>query len=134
MSKVSIAFSMDPVMVPIENILPSRKAPVGVDTSRKYLQIRSSIKEVGLIEPLSVAPSLSQTGQHVLLDGHIRLIALRELGYAEVPCLIASDDEGYTYNNRLNRVTAIQEHHMIRYAIEQGVAPERLARHRSEFG
>lgn len=128
MSKVPIGFDLDPVIVPVEKILLSRKLPAGVIKTRKYLQIKSSINEIGLIEPLSVAPSPPKTDQHVLLDGHIRLIALQELGHVEIPCLIASDDESYTYNNRLNRVTSIQEHHMIRLAIERGVAPERLAR------
>lgn len=128
MSKVSIGFDLDPLMVPVEKILLSRKLPVGVSTSRKYLQIKASIKEIGLIEPLSIGPSAPKTNQHVLLDGHIRLVALQELGHDEVPCLIASDDESFTYNNRLNRVTSIQEHHMIRLALERGVPPERLAR------
>lgn len=127
MSKVLIGFDLDPLMVPVEKILLSRKLPVGVTKTRKYLQIRSSINEIGLIEPLSVAPS-TPTDQHVLLDGHIRLVALQELGHEVIPCLVASDDESYTYNNRLNRVTSIQEHYMIRLAIERGVPPERLAR------
>ena len=127
MSKVLIGFDLDPLMVPVEKILLSRKLPVGVTKTRKYLQIRSSINEIGLIEPLSVAPS-TPTDQHVLLDGHIRLVALQELGHEVIPCLVASDDESYTYNNRLNRVTSIQEHYMIRLAIERGVPPERIAR------
>lgn len=118
MSKVPIGFDLDPLMVQVEKILLSRKLPTGVIKTRKYLQIKSSIIEIGLIEPLSVAPSPPGTDQHVLLDGHIRLIALQELGHVLIPCLIASDDESYTYNNRLNRVTSIQEHHMIRLAIE----------------
>lgn len=40
-----------------------------------------------------------------MLDGHIRLAALRELGRREVPCLVATDDEAYTYNNRINRLS-----------------------------
>jgi ParB-like chromosome segregation protein Spo0J len=128
MSKVLIGFDLDPVMVPAENILPSRKLPAGVITTRKYLQIKSSITEIGLIEPLSIARPLPKTDQHFLLDGHIRLIALQELGHTEIPCLIATDDESYTYNNRLNRVTSIQEHHMIRLALERGVSADRLAR------
>lgn len=128
MSKVTIGFDLDPLMLSVEKILPSRKPPAGVMASRKYSQIRSSINEIGLIEPLSVSPSPVNSDQHVLLDGHIRLLALVELGFTVVPCLVASDDESYTYNNRLNRVTSIQEHHMIRCALERGVTPERLAR------
>jgi ParB-like chromosome segregation protein Spo0J len=101
---------------------------MGVATSKKFMQIRSSIGEVGLIEPLSVGPGDPQTGQHVLLDGHIRLLALRELNVVEVQCLVANDDESYTYNSRINRLSTIQEHYMIRRAIQRGVTPERLAK------
>jgi hypothetical protein len=50
------------------------------------------------------------------------------LGYKEAPCLVAKDDETYTYNSRINRLSTIQEHFMIRRAIERGVSKERLAR------
>ncbi|MDO8812289.1 MAG: plasmid partitioning protein RepB C-terminal domain-containing protein [Gallionella sp.] len=128
MSKVSLGFDLEPLTVPVDKILPSRKTPVGVLTSRKYMQIRSSIQEIGLIEPLSMGPADSKTGQHVLIDGHIRLIALQELNYSKVPCLVATDDESYTYNSRVNRLSTIQEHYMIRRAIQRGVTPERLAK------
>lgn len=128
MTKVSIGFDLESLTLPVDKILPSRKTPVGMATSRKYMQIRSSIREIGLIEPLSVGPADSKTGQHVLLDGHIRLIALLELNCSEVPCLVASDDESYTYNSRINRLSTIQEHYMIRRAIQRGVTSERLAK------
>lgn len=128
MNRITISFGMETFMVPVDKILPSHKIPNGILDSRTYSKIKSSINEVGLIEPLSVANPPAQSDQYVLLDGHIRLLVLVEFGYTEVPCLIASDDESYTYNNRLNRVTSIQEHHMIRCAIDRGVTPERLAR------
>jgi ParB-like chromosome segregation protein Spo0J len=128
MSKVSIAFDLVPLMVSVDKILPSRKTPIGVATSRKFIQIRSSIAEIGLIEPLSVGPADPKTGQHILLDGHVRLIALQELNFGEVACLVATDDESYTYNSRINRLSTIQEHYMIRRAIQRGVTPERLAK------
>jgi hypothetical protein len=50
----------------------------------------------------------------------------------------SSDDAGfaavgpaavvYTYNNRINRLSTIQEHYMLRRAIDRGVSKERLAR------
>jgi len=127
MSKVTLGFIPEVLVVALDNLLPSRKPPAGLITSRKYRQILASLGEIGLIEPLSVAPANAGTGQHLLLDGHIRLIALRELGYIEAPCLIAKDDESYTYNARINRISTIQEHYMIRRAIDRGVSPTRLA-------
>lgn len=128
MTKVQLGFIPEPLLVPLDRVLPSRKAPEGLLMSRKFKQIRSSIEAVGLIEPLTVGPADKKTGQHILLDGHIRLIALQELGFSEAPCLVATDDETYTYNSRINRLSTIQEHFMLRRAIARGVTPERLAK------
>src|SRR4029077_11153376 len=48
-------------------------------------------------------------------------------GAAEVRCLIAKDDEAFTYNKRINRLPTIQEHLMIVRAIDRGVSEDRLA-------
>lgn len=128
MSKVLLGFVPEPLLVAVENILPSRKSPAGLATSRKFRQIRSSIEEIGLIEPLTVRAIDGAAGQYTLLDGHMRLIAIAELGHKSAPCLEARDDESYTYNNRVNRLSSIQEHRMVKLAVEQGVSPERLAK------
>ncbi len=121
MTAVALGFMPEPLIVPLDRILPSRKVPVGLSISRKFKQIRSSIEEIGLIEPLSVTAANPTSGQHLLLDGHIRLVVLKDLGLQEASCLVATDDEAYTYNNRVNRLPTIQEHFMIRRAIERGV-------------
>lgn len=128
MSKISLGFVPEPRQVPIDKVLPSRRAPVSLASSRKYKQIHASIEEVGLIEPLTVSPIAGSDGTYTLLDGHMRLLALRDLGVENVPCLEALDDESYTYNNRLNRLSSVQEHYMIRRALERGVSSERLAK------
>ena len=128
MSKVALGFVPEPLVVPIENILASRGMPIGLPTSKKFRQIRSSIEEIGLIEPLTVSPIPKDAGRYMLLDGHMRLLALHELGRTHVACLESTDDESYTYNNRINRLSSIQEHFMLRRAIEKGVSPERLAK------
>ena len=125
MSQVELGFLLESLSMPIDKILPSRQVPEGLLISRKFAQIKASIEAVGLIEPLSVGKL--DKGKRVLLDGHIRLIALRDLGYTEVPCLESTDDESFTYNNRINRLSTIQEHHMLRRAVERGVSAQRLA-------
>ncbi|WP_215844440.1 plasmid partitioning protein RepB C-terminal domain-containing protein [Acidithiobacillus montserratensis] len=127
MSRSSLGFIPEPLTLPLDRILPTRKTPEGLHTSRKFKQIMASIQEIGLIEPLSVGKA-DKTGQHILLDGHMRLLALRQLEFTDAPCLVATDDESYTYNNRINRISSIQEHHMLRRAVERGVTPERLAK------
>jgi ParB-like chromosome segregation protein Spo0J len=37
---------------------------------------------------------------YLLLDGHIRLEMLKEIGETQVRCLVATDDEAFTYNKR----------------------------------
>jgi ParB-like chromosome segregation protein Spo0J len=114
--------------ISFDRLLPSRKTPDGLLISRKFKQIVSSIDAIGLIEPLTVAKADKGSGMHLLLDGHIRMFALRELGFTDAPCLVATDDESYTYNNRVNRLSTIQEHFMIRRAVDRGVTPARLAK------
>lgn len=128
MTTVSIGFDLEPVTISLDKILSSRKCPQGLPNSRKFMQIRSSIQDIGLIEPLSVVPAGAGSSEYILLDGHIRLIAMQELNFSEAPCLVSRDDESYTYNSRINRLSTIQEHYMIRRAIKRGVTPERLAK------
>lgn len=127
MGKPPLGFVPEPLSLPASSILPSRKMPDGLLASRKFKQILASLEAVGLIEPLSVAKP-DRDKKYVLLDGHSRLIALKQLGFENVPCLVAIDDESYTYNNRVNRLSSIQEHVMIRRAVERGVTPDKLAK------
>ena len=127
MSGLPLGFIPEPLTLPLERILPLRKMSEDILASRKFKQIAASLEAVGLIEPLSVGKP-DKAGQHVLLDGHMRLLALRQLGHTEALCLVATDDESYTYNNRINRISSIQEHHMLRRAVERGVTPDRLAK------
>ena len=127
MSQIALGFIPDPLLVPFCKLLPSRKLPENIIGSKKYRQIVESLRSIGLIEPLTISP-LTDGGLHILLDGHTRLIAMKELGITEAQCLIATDDETYTYNNRINRLSSVQEHLMIKRAINRGVSPEKLAK------
>jgi hypothetical protein len=42
-------------------------------------------------------------------------------------CLIATDDEAFTYNHKVNRIAPIQEHFMIMKALGNGVSEQRIA-------
>jgi hypothetical protein len=55
-----------------------------------------------------------------VLDGQLRVLALKELGMSVVTCLFARDDESYFYNHHVNRLSTIAEHCMIRRAIDRG--------------
>jgi hypothetical protein len=52
---------------------------------------------------------------------------MKRQGVTEALCLIATDDEAYTYNHKVNRLAPIQEHFMIMKALEHGVPEHRIA-------
>ena len=110
----------------VEELFPTKSISISVKQGRKYAQVISSIREVGLIEPPVVTPFKKGKG-YLLLDGHLRLMALKELEIEHVSCLISTDDEAYTYNKYINRLSAIQEHKMIAKALQSGVSEEKLA-------
>src|SRR6201987_654369 len=125
---VKMAFERQVVVLPLADILPTRRVPDTIKQAMRYKRIVASIAEVGIVEPLVVAWRQEDTGPYMLVDGHLRHAALADLGHSEAPCLIADDDEAFTYNKRVNRLATIQEHYMIVKAIERGVSEEKLAR------
>jgi hypothetical protein len=111
----------------ISDLQPLHVVSDTLKKTRKYVQIVSSIREVGIIEPPVVSRIKKEAGKYLLLDGHLRVEVLKEMGETEVNCLISTDDEGFTYNKRVNRLAIIQEHKMILKAIERGVPEKRIA-------
>lgn len=113
--------------IPLTKILPTRSLGKDIRATRKFQTIFASIKEVGIIEPLAVYAEGPKASSFILLDGHVRLEALRALGATSAVCIISTDDEGFTYNRRINRLSPVQEHKMILQAVSKGVSPERIA-------
>jgi ParB-like chromosome segregation protein Spo0J len=126
-NKIKQGFQEKLIELAVEELFPTKTISITARKCRKYSQVLSSIREVGLIEAPVVAPFKKEKG-YLLLDGHVRIMALKELGVERVFCLISTDDETYTYNKYINRLTAIQEHHMIVKAVQSGVSEEKLAR------
>jgi hypothetical protein len=122
------AFEDECVLVPIASILSVRALRKTVKSSHKYRQIAASIREVGLVEPPVVTGDPKQSETFLLLDGHLRIEILKDMGMAEVECLVSTDDEAFTYNKRISRLAAVQEHKMILRAIERGVPEEKIAK------
>ena len=127
-SIVTLAFEEASLRIPIADILPLRALTPAVLKSVKYAQIAASIAEVGIIEPPVVLRDKSDPDRFHLLDGHVRIDILAKRGDREAVCLVATDDEAFTYNKRVSRIAIIQEHKMILKAIEKGVPEERLAK------
>jgi ParB-like chromosome segregation protein Spo0J len=128
LSTVKQAFEETRLRIPIAQIQPLKLVAPAIKKTPKYLQIVASIREVGIVEPPVVARDRSDPGKYLLLDGHLRIDVLKDIGEFEVTCLISTDDEAFTYNKRVNRLAMIQEHRMIVKAVQRGVPEERMAK------
>jgi hypothetical protein len=124
MSDLKCGFEMKIVVLRVAEILPIRSVHDPERHAHRYKTILDAIREIGLVEPLIVS---RVAGEYHLVDGHLRLHALKELGITETTCLVSTDDESYTYNARISRLSPIQEHKMIVKAVQDGLAPERIA-------
>src|SRR5436190_8101077 len=95
---VRMGFDPHGVMLPMQSLLPLKQLKPTQKTTQKFQQVLSSVREVGIVEPLVVFPQKGKTGMYLILDGHVRFEVLRQLGHTEAKCLISTDDESYTYN------------------------------------
>ena len=125
---VRAAFDLAGITLPLSAIHPIRQVKPTDHAFGKYRAVVASIREVGVIEPLIVHPQRGSRGVYLLLDGHMRLKALHELGRTEAFCLVAKDDDAFTYNDKVSRLSLIQEHAMIVRAIDQGVTADQIAK------
>ena len=99
--------------IPLIRLRPLRERKV---SKREFNRILSSIKAVGLIEPLVVYP---EGDDYVILDGVQRYRALLELGVEVAPCILGRQREAFTGNRMVNRVSPVQEHRMIEKSLEE---------------
>ena len=123
--RVKIGFRQEVLEIPIEQLTALKDTTASVLACRKYKQIRASLEHIGLIEPLAVFPQ--GEGRYLVVNGNLRLHILKELQQQTVRCIVALDDEAYTYNKRVNALSPIAEHFMILKAIANGVTEERIA-------
>jgi hypothetical protein len=125
---ITQAFGSEFVVVQISSILPVKAIEKTTKSSHKYRQIAASIREIGLVEPPVVIQDEKDPGRYLLLDGHLRIEVLRDLGESEVECMLSTDDEAFTYNKRISRLSPVQEQRMIAKAIERNVPRDKIAR------
>ena len=125
MTTVKQAFGKVVVSLPIDAVIPQRQISAQCRSLPTYKRIACSIGEIGLVEPIAVYPRAPN--DYLLLDGHIRLDVLKVNGANEIPAILATDDEAYTYNKRVNSVPPLMEHYMILKALSNGVDEKKLA-------
>lgn len=121
---VKRAFQPDIVTIEIAEITPIKPMTAAHRKTGTYRRIAASIVHIGLIEPLIVFPTANKS--YVLLDGHTRLDILIATGATTANCLLATDNESYTYNKRVNYIPPVAQHHMILRALSH-VSEERIA-------
>lgn len=122
---VKHAFQPEIVTINTSSITPIKTVTAAHRLTNTYRRIAASIEHVGIIEPLIVFPTAK--GTYLLLDGHTRLDILITTGVPAANCLLATDNEAYTYNKRVNYVPPIAQHHMILRALAH-VSEERIAK------
>lgn len=126
--KISIGFDTQTVELQLDQIIPLKIVTETVRQSTKFQQISASIREVGIIEPPVVSAGSHAKGRYMLLDGHMRVEVLKDMGETEVTCLISTDDESFTYNKHISRLSTIMEHKMIAKAVARGISEEKIAK------
>jgi hypothetical protein len=114
------AFGSHIVTLPVSCIQAQRESTPAMQRTVCYKQIASSLEHVGLIEPLAVFEQ--PDGKFLLVDGHKRFAILKSRGIVEVACILATDDEAYTYNRRVSYVPPIAQHLMLLRVLESGVS------------
>jgi hypothetical protein len=119
------AFQGSIISLPISSLISQREITPEARRSIIFRQVVSSVREIGLIEPLIVFPQ--EDRGFLVLDGHLRVEALKENGIDEAKCLLATDDESYTYNKRVNHIPPVAQHFMLLAALKSGVSEERIA-------
>ena len=102
--------------IPLTALTPLReRESLNTKTNRGYRRICSSIRTIGLIEPLSVYP---EGDTYVILDGYLRYRAFQELNILIAPCIVYQTKEAYTFNRMVNQLSCSQEVRMLRKALE----------------
>jgi hypothetical protein len=101
--------------IKITDLIALNVREINIEKNNKFKKILSSIKAVGLIEPLSV---YRENGKYSVLDGFLRLKACEKLKKEKLPCQIYKDKEAYTFNRMVNRLSPVQESRMLIKSLE----------------
>lgn len=79
-SIVTMAFEKTELRIAIADIQPLKLVSDAAKKTRKYARIAASTREVGIVEPPIVARDRNEPGKYLLLDGHLRIEVLKDMG------------------------------------------------------
>jgi ParB-like chromosome segregation protein Spo0J len=105
--KVKIGFALKRVKIQVSKLLPTKQLPPNISNTPKYRQTAISVQKIGIIEPLLVHKKSDNSGDYFLLDGHLRIQILDNLGVAEVYCLLSTEDEGFVANRFIKAMSPL---------------------------
>ena len=109
------------VYLPINEVVPDPNQPRQYFDAVKLASLSSSIKQIGIKEPLSVA---KQGGKYLLVDGERRYRAAKEVGLKEVPVII--EEHRDELSRRIEQFH-LQEQHEGWKPIEKAIAIRDIA-------
>ena len=79
--------------VPIADIQRSKYQPRIIFDEEKLIELSSSIKENGVIQPIAVRPNKYEPGKYEIVAGERRWLASQKAGLNEVPVIVLDIDD-----------------------------------------
>ncbi len=122
---IKYCFNEKTVSFRLSDLIYTKKLPTNYKSSQKYIQIKSTISALGLVEPILIYID-GADGTAKILDGHLRVEALKDIGEERVACLVSTVYDTYTPNKKVNRLTIIQIQKMLKEAVRVGVPEDML--------
>ncbi|MGC1015741.1 plasmid partitioning protein RepB C-terminal domain-containing protein [Pantoea agglomerans] len=122
---IKYCFNEKTVSFKLSDLIYTKKTPTNYKSSQKYIQIKSTISALGLVEPILIYID-GADGTAKILDGHLRVEALKDIGEERVACLVSTVYDTYTPNKKVNRITIIQIQKMLKEAVRVGVPEDML--------
>lgn len=109
---IKLRFGDNSIYLDTNKLTPSKELLENVKRSHKYHQIVTSIESLGIIEPVIVFYD-KENDVTKILDGHLRVEALKDLGIEKAPCILSSINDAFTPNKQVNHINVVEEHRMI---------------------
>tara|TARA_B100000945_G_scaffold316748_1_gene318238 strand:- start:571 stop:1419 length:849 start_codon:yes stop_codon:yes gene_type:complete len=79
--------------VPIANLQRNKYQPRTIFDEQKLIELSSSIKENGVIQPIAVRPNKYEPGNYEIVAGERRWLAAQRAGLNEVPIVLLNIDD-----------------------------------------
>ncbi len=113
--------------VPIADLQRNKYQPRTIFDEEKLIELSSSIKENGVIQPIAVRPNKYEPGKYEIVAGERRWLAAQKAGLNEVPVIVLDVDDQKSLEIAI--VENVQRQDL--NAIEEAKGYERLVK---EFG